>query len=353
MNVIELYRLTNWVNEEIVNEKLPQKYSQLHSVLQQNTQANQPKAAFETQKNDLIKAISDIELMKLTKDQLSFLDELGILSAFGQHGVEQIENILFRNSLDIATAAQNIQGIMGKLNEGIRKIKLISDGLEGCIHDDSDEDIDEVLIRVSFLGDAEISNVKDFKEWGAQWHDIGRGIAMACNATPEDIKIIGAAKGSVILELLTNPQIATTIGGIIWGSLKVAEKVLDIRKKASEIRQIDLTNKQLEKNASDLEKTAGAEKETGIKNIIALQVKELSLKKNGDGEKITALEKSITNLVDFIEKGGEVDFVVPEEENAEEESSDESCYTRIREQAQEIRSLEDKLKLLEHNNTEE
>ncbi len=83
MNVTELYRLTIWVNKELVQPKLPQKYSQLHSVLQQNAQPNQPKAAFETQQNELINAIKGIDLSWLTRDQVSFLDENASTSSTG------------------------------------------------------------------------------------------------------------------------------------------------------------------------------------------------------------------------------------------------------------------------------
>lgn len=349
MNLIELYRLTKWVDEEIVKNKLPQKYSTLHSVLQQNTQPNQPKAAFETQQNDLIRSINTVELLRLTKDQALFLDKLGISPALGQHGVDQIENILFRNALDITTAAQKIQDIMKKLNEGIRKIKLISDGLEGCVHDDSEEAMDDVLIRVSFLGNASISNVKHFKDWGAKWYDIGRGIAMAHGSAPEAVKVTGAAKGSVILELMTVPELATTIIAVIWGALKVTEKVQDIRKKAAEIKNLNLQNDKISK---ELQESAEQEKEAGIAKIVDEQSAILNLKKSGDGDKSKALEKAIRTLVDFIDLGGEVDFVIPEEGDHDEDASSEDNYAKIREQAQEIRALEDKLKLLEYVNSE-
>ena len=37
-----------------------------------------------------------------------------------------------------------------------------------------------------------------------------------------------------------------------------------------------------------------------------------------DGDKVNALQNSVKNLVAFIEKGGEVDFVVPDEVAADE-----------------------------------
>lgn len=346
MNIIELYGLTNWIKVEIVEAKIPQKYQQLQAILQQNAQPNKQKTPFETQKEDLLNALISVRHAILTKDQISFLSELSITQLIGRGGARVIEDILYRNSIDIATAANKIQELTQTLNEGIRKSGLIADGLDGCVQDDELEVYDEALIRVSFLGDAAMSNVKDFKKWGIIWHDIGRGVAMVHGNAPEDVKIIGAAKGSVILELMALAKIATTIAGVIWSALKVAEKVLDIRKKAGEIRHLNLETKKL---AGDMEKAAEKEKEVGVTNIINLQIKELKLKKNGDGEKISALEKSVKNLVDFIELGGEVDFVVPEEAVSDEDEAVVDDFTKLRKTTEEIRLLEEAVKLLEDN----
>lgn len=354
MNIEELYRLTKWVNQEIKQKKIPAKYQQLHSLLEQNSQPNQQKTPFEKQQEELIQTLRSVNFDRLTKEQISFLDDLRIGDFLGNEGVEYVESILYKNQLDIASASAKIQKIVSDLNEGIRKVDQISEGLNGCVDDDEYELDDEVLIRVCFFGEAQIENVKDFKDWGNAWHEIGRGIAMAHGATPEDIKVVGAAKGSVIIELLTISAIATTVSTIILSALKVAEKVLDIRKKAAEIRHIDLKNKELEKNAKALEKTAEKEKEDGVQNIITVQIKELKLNKDSNGDKISALEKAVTNLVNFVEKGGELDFVIPEEDEEEAEDGETtrrepSPFSKLRSDFENIKKIEHKIKLLEHN----
>ena len=143
--------------------------------------------------------------------------------------------------------------------------------------------------------------------------------------------------------------IATTTSGIILAGLKVAEKVLDIRKKAEEIRNMKLNNKKL---ANDIEKEAEKEKTLGIECITAEIIKKLKLKKDGEGDKTNALDKSVKNLVDFIESGGEVDFIIPDEESEVEESENATPnYGDLRVTFQEIRQLEAKIKLLESKNT--
>jgi len=310
MNVSELYSLTFWIEDEIVNTQIPQKYQALLQVLQQNAQPNQQKQPFERQRDDLIKTITKVPLNQLTKEQLLFLDALGIAKAVGEDGANQIKDILYINSLDIATAAQRIQEILNKLNQGIQKSKQIQSGLSNCVSLEEYEESDEVLIRVAFTGQAEMRNVVDFKKWGSIWHEIGRGVAMAHNGKPEDVKVIGATKGSIIIELATNPAIATTASVIIFFALKLAEKVLNIRMKAEELKGLKLKNKKL---ISELEKEAENEKQDGIEEICDKLVSELKIDVNGDGEKVNALRKAVKDLINFVEYGGEVDFLLPEE----------------------------------------
>lgn len=348
MNVSELFDLTHWVTDEIVTTEIPQKYQTLQTIIQQHSLPNQAKQPFDDQKNDLIKTLKNVPLRKLTKDQLLFLHELGISQAVGEEGIEMIEDILYKNVIDVATSAEKLKQIIKELNEGIQKSNQIKTGLDGCVFEEEYETENEVLIRVSFTGNATMSNVTDFKNWGNIWHEIGRGIAMAHNASPEDVKIVGATKGSIIIELAVIAGIATTASGIILAALRVTEKVLDIRKKAEEIRNMKLINKKL---AMNIEKEAENEKSAGIEKISAEIIKKLKLNKDSEGDKINALEKAVKNLVNFIESGGEVDFIIPDEEVDDDGKVIRNNYGDLRVAFQEIRQLDNKIKLLESKST--
>lgn len=346
MNVSELLELTFWVTNEIVSTNIPKKYQALYSILQANVQPGQQMQPFESQKEDLIGALRKVPINRLSKDQLQFLYELGVAGAVGEKGIAAIEDILFRNALDIATAGEKLQTIHAEMTVGIDKSAQIGTGLDGCGFEEEYETKNEVLIRVSFTGNATMSNVADFKSWGNVWYEIGRGIAMAHNATPEEVKVVGATKGSIIIELAASIEVAATASAIVLAALKVAEKVLDIRKTAEEIRHLKLTNKKL---ASDLDKEAEKEKKTGTERITKEITKAIGLKKEGEGDKTNALERAVKNLVDFIETGGEVDFVIPEEdEEGDETEGVTPDYEELRVTFQEIRQLEYKIKLLEH-----
>jgi hypothetical protein len=80
MNVTELYALTFWIDNEIHNANIVNKYQELHTILSQNSQPNQQKQPFENQKDNLITSLRDVPLNTLTLDQLDFLEKLGIAS---------------------------------------------------------------------------------------------------------------------------------------------------------------------------------------------------------------------------------------------------------------------------------
>lgn len=227
---------------------------------------------------------------------MGFLSHLGIAQAVGEEGINKIEDILYKNVIDVATSAQKLQEILQKVSQGITKSNQIKEGLSGCVVEEEYETENEVLMRVSFTGHALMSNVTDFKSWGSIWYDIGRGIAMAHNSSPEDIKIVGATKGSIIIELAVVASIATTTSGIILAALKVAEKVIDIRMKAEELRGLKMKN---DKFAKDLEKEAENEKKAGIEEITGSVAQEVGIK-DGEGDKLKALDTAVKNLVNFI-----------------------------------------------------
>ena len=54
MNVSELFDLTYWVTEEIVEAGLPQKYQALITLVKQAAKANVESAPFKAEKDDLI-----------------------------------------------------------------------------------------------------------------------------------------------------------------------------------------------------------------------------------------------------------------------------------------------------------
>jgi len=341
MYIQELYQLTLWAEKEIIEKQLIQKYQQLIQKLTENSQPSRPKQPFEAQKDNLIETLKSIKLAVLNEEQKNFLAKLNILDTLGENAIEKIENILFKNSLDIATAIKYITDMRTRLNQGMDKLTSIRTGLEGNV-DVEDIIVDKVVMRIHFDHEASINNVTDFKKWSTIWYDISRGITMLHGETPEDIQVVGANKGSIIIELASTYAITKTISEIILKVLQVVEKVYDIRLKAEEVRAMKLNNKKI---AMELEKEATDIKKKEIEKVLE---ELLSKHTHTDGEVNTTLTKSITKLLDFIDKGGEVDFTIPDNEDEEEDEEVTKMKESLEIKFQEIRQIENKLKLIQH-----
>ncbi len=353
MQISELIKLTDWFQVKVVAGAIPAKYQALFNKMNANIRRNlnQPMQPFSTERDALFEAIRPINFQSLSLEQVAFLEELEVDKLFGPVGIERIEKILFQNNLDIASATQKISELNTKLSTAQTKFKQIEDTLKPLFSVDKVEFGEgNVMMRIYFKDASSINNLSDLKKLGSTWYDIGRGIAMTQDKSPEDFVVVGAQKGSIILELVVAAGIATSVSKILLETLKVAEKVIDILKKVEELKALKLANKSAEQA---LEKVAKEEKESGISSITRIIQVELNLNPETDGDKITALEKSITKLIDFTQKGGQVDFVQPEEKVEDENGEDDINYReeiqKLKENIAEIRAIESKTKLLGNN----
>lgn len=351
MQVQELLRLTHWFESNIVEKEIPKYYKGLHNKMNQNVKANnnQPKMSFEEDRDNLIAALKTVNLNSLTLEQIGFLEQLEVINLLGQEGVDKIEKVLYKNNLDIATATKRIGEFSGKFNNAHTTLNEINTTLSESftLEDDKELPEDSVLMRVYFQDGSAMKNINDFKKLGATWYDIGRGIAIAQNRSPDDFNIIGAQKGSVIFEMAIYTGIATSVSTILLAGLKVADRVLEILKKAEELKGLKLSNKKIEQ---EIKKEAEKEKENGIQTILDTAIEKLEINAKEEGDKVAALKKSITKLIDFTQKGGAVDFVEPDDEGETEGDEGNGMREEMKKlklDVQEIRSLENKIKLIE------
>lgn len=342
MNVSELVSVLDWIESEVREAGLPAAYGNLGAILKQNAQGSQPAAPFAEQKAALLYLLRQIPLHTLTLAQVRFLDSLAVGELLGESAAKHIEEVLYTNALDTATAAAEVAKSTQELNQGLARAAELRKALKGLTEERADELGDEVLIRLGFEGQAEIGNIVDLKSWATKWHEIGRGLAMFHDSAPESVRIVGAGRGSVVLDLAVAYGIAQTVALVILKSLEAAERVQTIRLKAEEIRGLRLSNKKL---AQEIQKEADVEKGKSIDAIVS-EVKAGS-PANMDGERTTALEKSVKGLVDFLEKGGEVDCLIPaEDESGDEGESRTQGIRKLTESFEQIRKLEARMRLL-------
>jgi len=353
---MEAYQLTKWIKTEIEEAQIVAKFEALFNALDANAKRpnNQPAQPFEEQKNALIDAITSININVLTLSQLHVLDILNINPNIGSHGKLKLEDIL-ANTLDIAHVAQQINTMKSEIQQGIKKSNQLNAALVPFIEEEEPEvSRDQVLTRVMFEHDASVRDIKELRDWTSKWFDIGRGFAIANGQTPEDIQVIGGARGSLIIELALLATTALPIAKAINLTLDSMVKYKDYQLRAIEVRRLKEESPKLadefEEDANRWETRAQVLKKE-IADEISGEIKQYFSDYKDENQ--AELEKAVRTLVDFISKGGDVDCVIAEETEDEESPEDLTETIRLlRADFSHIRELKETL-LLEHRNIDD
>lgn len=341
MNISELFHLTQWVVKEISGKRIVELHTQLHAIVQQNAQG-QARQPFETQLNTLVDVLKDVPLLAITNEQNEMLEKLQIARHVGKAGVKNLRNILSTHAADIATIATKLQQIINELTTGIERAKAIGKNLIGLVTAETDIPVDGALFRVTFEDGAAIEDVKQLKDRADDWHTIARGITMIHDKAPEDVRIVGADRGSVIVSMVSTYAVVKTMSLIILEAMKLSERYLTLRLLAEQMKGLKLQNEITERAIAQ----ADAEREQHVEVIVGKVLETLGRKKPA-GDKMIALTKAVENVVEFTTSGGSVDFVEPAK-GANVVEADQAELEKLASTINEVRALESKIKQLGH-----
>ncbi len=310
MNIDELHRLAIWFNSQFpATNRL---YAELLEPLNHN--ANQAdKRPLEEPLQALTNFLSVQRFDELSIQQLKMLSAMGVDAYMGPEGANFVNTVVRTSNYDPATAVQRINEAIQALSRTRSSFTAYAEAVTNLGFEvrEIEADDDRIIIRVGFQNDVSIHNVTDWKDTGKEWYEIIRGLAMACDEKPEDVKVVGAETGSIILILAGTVAFTTLLAKISKNITSVAMDVLSVRSSMEDLRQKGILTKTMEKEFNEIEKT---KKDSAVTTIEAVLADHL---KGKDGEIKAALVKSIQKLLTFSEKGGSVDFVAPEEEEEE------------------------------------
>ena len=352
MEVGELWELVEWIVANVTEPRLQKKYGALHNVLSQNTQPNNPKSPFEQPANELKSFLIRMPLAELNQSQLAFLAQIELAPYIGEAGAQYVEDTLYRNQLDIATAAARIQDAITKINKAIERTTKIREGLTDLIPSQAAPD-DSVILRVTFSNDASIDNVVQLKNWSKAWHDISAGLSRALDKSPTDVLVVSVQQGSVIISLGLIYAVAKVANYIIERALQNTLTFHQIRHEIQKVKALTIANKQAEANFStgvnSFEVGLVKMKEQLVADITSELAKQLKIKRDSDGDKHTRLERSVFLIVNFLNKGGRVDVIAKQDAIAEdgiEIQSDKQKALReqVFQEALRIRQMESEIK---------
>ena len=323
MNIEEPYRLAEWFNE--YHRQLVKLYNGLLGPLQHN--ATQPnKQPIEDQLAELESFVGSISFEELSLQQISVLTSHGLDRYIGPQGAEFIRTTIRTSDYDPATAVQRTTEAIETINRVQSILQAYQKSVDAldpegeAIEDETSGD--RITIRVGFQDEAAIRNVSDWRDAGKDWYEIIRGLALAAGESPEDTKVIGASSGSIIVILAGTATVTTLLAVISKNVCGVARNIIDVRAETENLRQKKILTRAME---NELKKVEKKHSDSALTTIMAELKGKFKLK---DGEVVNALENSISKLLTFAEKGGNVDFVAPEGPDDAEGSGDDGSKTQ-------------------------
>ncbi|HUD30316.1 MAG TPA: hypothetical protein VMQ93_15715 [Novosphingobium sp.] len=310
MDIRELEKLGVWYAAHF--DRFAPLYQGVISPIQHN--ATQPqKLAVEEPLNDLIKYLRRMDFESLSIEQIKLLDKLGVSTYLGHEGAHVVDSIVRTGNYDPNTASTQLNEAYGKLSNARTYLDSFLQSLNNLELRDQEDGSDFITIRVSFQNEASITNVSQWKRSSADWYDIIRGIAMINSEAPEATKVIGATKGSIILILAATAGVTALLAKIAKDITTTAKDILEVENSREDLKQKKMLTKVM---ADELDRLAKEKKENTVAEIVG-EFKHLVA--GGAGDKLAALTKSVEKLLAFNEKGGTVDFVMPENFDEDED----------------------------------
>jgi hypothetical protein len=340
MTISELKRTVNFVKQTVIEPGVPAHFQRLIQVLQQNAQQNgQQQQPITTQKASLIAAIKAIRIQTLTLNERRLLKTFIEPDLMGDTGVEKINQIFIDHNLDP----------MGAVN-AFSKIKTQYDQLIAAANDTikvlAPIDLPAVemniaegfaVLQVTFKEKASIANVSEWHHSSDDWWHIVRSFGLLTDTTTDDAKVLSFQQGSVVVEISAVYLLVKALGIAADKSLNVIERLLELRKKIAEFKQLDLSNKKIER---ELEKESATFIESQSKLIGEQVIAEINKDKLENGEVVNAINMAVDKLFKFLDNGGTVDCRLKQIDKQPPEAE------QLRDNFSKIRTLETRIREL-------
>lgn len=162
---------------------------------------------------------------------------------------------------------------------------------------------EEEILHITFQLGSEIQDIVKLKAQSESWYDIGRGFALAAKSSPEEIRVVSARSGSIVIDLAAAGAVVVAIAHAVKKILEQLKKYHEIRKLQQEVVRLQLQNTKI---AIDLANETENHTDVRAEEITDYILNEHFAYKEADGEVKNALTKAINKLAKFIREGGGV-----------------------------------------------
>ncbi|WP_318460831.1 hypothetical protein [Photobacterium leiognathi] len=316
METKEMYQLARWYRDNITDNGVEQSLNTTKTnIISTLSNGNQYTPKLKNIRNYLeehIKVLSKIDLEALSFDDIEILEKLGLKYIILSSAIPSLYKI--SNQGDVQEIAARISDSLETLEsvniqfahflDAFNKIFSSAPYIEETNHHG------KVLTRVRFHNDALISNVVNLSDWTARWNTIARGYSMALGQAPETFEVVGASKGSIIFDLLLDFETVKLFSETFNHLAETVFNVAEIYGVIKAMKFIKESNPDLYKQTVECAKAEAEKKHEEMAEQVACKLLE-KFQLNGqnrDGEVKESLKRSVKELNNFVNKGGDINF---------------------------------------------
>lgn len=322
METKEMYQLARWYRDNIIDLNVETSLNKTKKAITNTLSSNhQPYLKLQSIREYLdahIAVLSEIDLDALSFDDIEILEKLGLKYLVLSSAIPSLHKVSEQGDVQeiaarISDSLQTLQPINIEFVNFLNAFEIIfgsTPDVEGTDHHG------KVLTRVRFHNDAFISNVVNLSGWTTKWNTIARGYSMALGQAPETFEVVGASKGSIIFDLLLDFE---TVKLFSETFNLLAETVFNVAEMYGAIKAVEFmkgSNPDLYKQTVEHIKAEAEKSHEEMTEQVADKLLE-KLQQDGfhrSGEVKESLKRSVKELDNFVNKGGDIDFRTESEE---------------------------------------
>ncbi len=315
-------------------------------MLQHNASQNK-KQEVRAPLENLTKVLKEMPLTELNLQQMDQLEAMDVAQFLGDRGAVNVRKLVTQSSYDPASSANEVGVASSTVASAVTKFEVLVSALKASQFDEhrSAKGIGilskEAIARIHFKEEASIGNIADMKKWASDWNDIVRGIGHLVQETPQDLRVVSAGNGSLIIGISGSmaviailAHLSKKVSGIVLDGVRVANAIEDLRHKK-------LMNADIEK---EMRKNIAAKESNLVKETIA-ELK-VGASENYGQEHDAHLETAVKKYVAFAKKGGEVDYLEPPSVYTDDLPEPDQIVSELRKLIAEVRDIKAETMLL-------
>ncbi|MEZ9776679.1 hypothetical protein [Vibrio sp. 10N.261.54.A5] len=325
MNISELRSLSKWFIE--TNHFINLDEALKISINYLDSAANSKRKATKQERiraavDHLLNTLKKVNFKPLSDTQMQYLESVGLslLLSKSQDSLSQVLHLNGDPNISAGILKQSYQIFLtAKANFTTLLDILPVNDIEEQGSDLPTKD-GKILTRLHFDNGASISNVVEFQQWASKWHTIGRGFSMANGHSPEDMEVVGAGNGSILVDLLANIETINMIGEAINHLLDAGATVIETKVAYEGLKKLRGTiNNQESQKAIDaaikIAEDEAKKKEDELHDKVAKKL----LDSEDESSSVAELRRAVKELDLFIASGGDIQCICnPETKNKDE-----------------------------------